>query len=258
MNKGNAMVLTFLRRACAVAFCTLSSTQIEAAEKLISTNLDTRTVLAFRVSNEVVRKLLPAGWELDAAPGGPNLRVVFANNLLVQDAEGKASENLRVVTLTAQAKKSGADEKAGIALGGFVSAAAAVPGPYFNYSAASAMFSQRIGVDGAGKSIIEEAWEFKGDEGNALDLKIQFERGPLARVKANTKTYSSSKPDFFRIYRLEQAVDVINASSGRNRIAQMALKARGPLFGSILDGSEQLVSVTSIPYYARQIYLPEP
>jgi hypothetical protein len=120
------------------------------------------------------------------------------------------------------------------------------------------MFSQRIGVDGAGKSIIEEAWEFKGDEGNALDLKIQFERGPLARVKANTKTYSSSKPDFFRIYRLEQAVDVISASSGRNRIAQMTLKARGPLFGSILDGSEQLVSVTSIPYYARQIYLPEP
>ncbi|UQR63118.1 hypothetical protein LRP30_41445 [Bradyrhizobium sp. C-145] len=251
------MVLTFLRRACAVAFCTLSSTQIEAAEKLISTNLDTRTVLAFRVPNEVVRKLLPAGWELDAAPDGPNLRVVFANNLLVQDAEGKASENLRVVTLTAQAKSS-TEEKAGIALGGFLSAAAAVPGPYFNYSAASAVFSQRVGVNGAGKSVIEEAWEFRGSEGDALDLKIQFERGPLARVKANTKTYSSSKPDFFRIYRIEQAVDVINASSGRNRLAQMALKASGPLFGSILDGSEQLVSVTSIPYYARQIYLPEP
>ena len=73
-----------------------------------------------------------------------------------------------------------------------------------------------------------------------------------------SKTYSSSKPDFFRIYRLEQAIDVINASSGRNRIVQIALKAKGALFGSILDGSEQLVSVTSIPYYARQIYLPEP
>jgi hypothetical protein len=256
MNQGNVMVLTFLRRACAVAFCTLSSTQIEAAEKLISTNLDTRTVLAFRVPNEVVRKLLPAGWELDATPDGPNLRIVFANNLLVQDVEGKASENLRVVTLTAQAKKSGTDETAGMALGGFVSATA--PGPYFNYSAASAVFSQRVGVDGAGKSIIEEAWEFQGDEGNALDLRIQFERGLLARVKANTKTYSSSKPDFFRIYRLEQAVDVINASTGRNRILQMAIKAKGPLFGSILDGSERLVSVTSIPYYARQVYLPEP
>jgi len=120
------------------------------------------------------------------------------------------------------------------------------------------VFSQRVGVDGAGKSVIDEAWEFRGNEGDAPALKIQFERGPLARVKANTKTYSSSKPDFFRIYRIEQAVDVITASSGRNRIAQMALNARGPLFGSILDGSEQLVSVTSIPYYARQIYLPEP
>jgi len=258
MDKGNTMVLTLLRRGCAVAFCTLFATQAEAAEKLISTNLDARTVLAFRVPNEAVRKLLPAGWELDAAPDGPNLRIVFSNNLLVQDADGKASENIRTVTLAAQVKKSGTDEKAGIALGGFVSSMAAVPGPYFNYAAASTVFSQRVGVDAAGKSIVEEAWEFIGGEGNALDLRIQFERGPLARLKANTKTYSSSKPDFFRIYRVEQAVDVINASSGRNRIVQMAFKAKGPLFGSILDGSEQLVSVTSIPYYARQVYLPEP
>ena len=252
------MVLTLLRRGCAVAFCTLFATQAEAAEKLISTNLDARTVLAFRVPNEAVRKLLPAGWELDAVPDGPNLRIVFSNNLLVQDADGKAAENIRTVTLAAQAKKSGTDEKAGIALGGFVSSMAAVPGPYFNYAAASTVFSQRVAVDAAGKSIVEETWEFTGGEGNTLDLRIQFERGPLARVKANTKTYSSSKPEFFRIYRVEQAVDVINASSGRNRIVQMALKATGPLFGSLLDGSEQLVSVTSVPSYARQVYLPEP
>jgi hypothetical protein len=236
----------------------LFATQVEAAERLISTNLDTRTVLAFRVSNEAVRKLLPAGWELDAVPDAPNLRIVFANNLLVQDAEGKASENMRIVTLTAQAKKSGTDEKAGMALGGFVSSKAAAPGPYFNYSAASVVLSQRAGVDETGKSIVAEAWEFTGDAVNALDLKLQFERGLLARVKANTKTYSSSKPDFFRIYRLEQAVDVINVSSGQSRILQMELKARGPLFASILDGSERLISVTSIPYYAREVYLPAP
>ena len=250
------MVLTLLRRACAVAFCALFATQIEAAEKLVSTNLDIRTVLAFRVSDEAVQKLLPVGWELDAAPNGPNLRIVFSNNLLVQDAEGKASENIRTVTLAAQAKKKGTDEKAGMALGGFVSSVAAVPGPYFNYSSASTVFSQRVGIDGAGKSIIEEAWEFTGGEGNSLELRIQFVRGPLARVKANAKTYSSLKPDFFRIYHVEQAADVINVSSARDRIAQIALKAKGPLFGSVLDGSEQLVSVTSIPYYSRQVYLP--
>src|SRR6266404_9627846 len=111
------MVSTGLRRACAVAFCALLATKIEAAEKLVSTGLDTRTVLAFRVPDEVVQKLLPTGWELDAAPNGPNLRIVFTNNLLVQDAEGKASENIRIVTLSTQAKKKGTDEKAGMALG---------------------------------------------------------------------------------------------------------------------------------------------
>ena len=105
MNKGNAMVLTFLRRACAVASCTLFATQIEAAEKLISTNLDTRTVLAFRVPNEAVRKLLPAGWELDAAPDGTNLRIVFANNLLVQDAEEENSSIVSLEASTGQLRK---------------------------------------------------------------------------------------------------------------------------------------------------------
>ena len=166
------MVSTGLRCACALTFCALFATQIEAAEKLVSTNLDTRTVLAFRVSDEVVQKLLPAGWELDAAPNGPNLRIVFSNNLLVQDAEGKASENVRTVTLAAQAKKKGTDEKAGMALGGFVSSAAAVPGPYFNYSAASAVFSQRVGVDGHGKSIIEEAWELQAARGTLSSSKF--------------------------------------------------------------------------------------
>lgn len=234
----------------------VSATQTETGERLVSTGLDTRTVLAFRVSDEIVRKFLPAGWELDATPAGPNVRIVFTNNLLVQDAGGRVSDNIQIATLGTQAHKKSTNEKAGMALGGFVSSTAAVPGPYFNYSSASAAFSQRIDLVGAGMPIIEETWKFTGGEGSALELRIQFVRGLLERVKVNTKTYSSSNPDFFRIYRLEQAVDVINVPSAGDRIVQLALKATGPLFGAVLDGSEQLVSVTSIPYYSRQVYLP--
>ncbi len=209
------MVSTSLRRACAVAFCMLLATEIEAAEKLVSTNLDTRTVLAFRVPDEVVQKLLPAGWELDAAPNEPNFRIIFANNLLVQDAEGKASENIRIVTLAAQARKTGTDEKAGMALGGFVSSAAAVPGPYFNYSYASAAFSQRIAVDGSGKSVIEEAWEFTGDGGTRLNSEFNSYE---ARLRASKRTR--------RIIRLQGRISSGSTVLSR-RLTRSTCQARG-------------------------------
>jgi len=34
-------------------------------------------------------------------------------------------------------------------------------------------------------------------------------------------------------------------------------QASGDKLGLLFDGSQQLVSVTAIPYYSRQVYLPE-
>jgi hypothetical protein len=51
--------------------------------------------------------------------------------------------------------------------------------------------------------------------------------------KINPNVHSAAKPDFYRIYRIEQAVE-----------------------GQLFDGTEQLISVISVPWYTRQLYLP--
>jgi hypothetical protein len=36
----------------------------------------------------------------------------------------------------------------------------------------------------------------------------------------------------------------------------LSFKAAGPKLTSVFDGSEQLISITSIPFYSRSIYVP--
>jgi hypothetical protein len=36
----------------------------------------------------------------------------------------------------------------------------------------------------------------------------------------------------------------------------VSIKVSGDKLGAVLDGSQQLISVTSIPWYSRQVYLP--
>jgi len=65
------------------------------------------------------------------------------------------------------------------------------------------------------------------------------------------------KPDFYRIYRIEQAADVVrSAAGGTDRVQKYFFKASGPLLSLLFNGSEQLVSITSTPWYSRQAFLP--
>ena len=41
-----------------------------------------------------------------------------------------------------------------------------------------------------------------------------------------------------------------------DRITKVSFKASGPKLAPLFDGSEQLISVTSIPSYSRTIFLP--
>jgi hypothetical protein len=39
-------------------------------------------------------------------------------------------------------------------------------------------------------------------------------------------------------------------------LKNFSFKATGGKIGALLDGSEQLISATSVPWYSRQAYLP--
>ncbi len=248
--------------AAALLALTAAANAAFAGEKLVNTVAAQRTHLSFKVSDAAVQKLLPEGWEASPSNTGPskdaNLTVVFVDLLTVQNPDGSPGETYRVAGLAIPAKKKGTDATVPMVVGGFASTQSYAPGPYGTFALASATVDRRVHTDPAGKSDVEESWEFKGDGGDAIQLQLQYVSGPAARSKIEAMPHSGIKPGFYRIYRIEQAVDVVRSTAtGTDRVQKYAFKAAGAKLAQLFDGSERLISITSVPFYTNQISLPE-
>lgn len=245
-----------------IAFlCTaLPSGAALAQEKLTGSNVDVRTGLAFKALDATVQKLLPAGWELNAPASGPtrgaNLSVTLLEQVTSQDAEGKPVAPLRGAVMTIPAKKTGSDAAGPMVFAGLFPPAA-TPGAYGVYLPARVTVERRLRTDAEGKTTVDESWELRGEDGHALQIQLQYVRATAARSKAEAKVYSGAKPDFFRIYRIELASDVARSTAtGVDRVSRFSLKAAGQKLAPLFDGSEQLIAITAIPWYSRQVYVP--
>jgi hypothetical protein len=230
------------------------------SDKFVATEADIRTVLHFKVSDGATQKLLPAGWEVDSPTSGPytgvNLHLFFIDRVLARDPEGKALTSMRFAVQVIPAKKTGADGRGLMVVGGFASHQNGAPGAYGNYAKAQADVERKVRTNAAEISTVEEVWEFRTEEGDQLQLQIEYLRGMPAQSKAEAKAYSALKPDFYRIYRLEQAADVLRGAGTTDRVQKMSFKASGAKLAPVFDGSEQLISVTSVPWYIRSTHLP--
>jgi hypothetical protein len=229
-------------------------------ERLVANDISVRTFLNFKVQDAAVEKTLPAGWETNPPASGPskgfNLSVFLVDFQIVQDPDGKPLPARPVVALVIPARKIGSNAPANMVAGGFT-AQAGTPGPYGNFSLAKVTVDRRSHTETDGKSVIEEAWEMKADDGGALDVQLQFVRGVPLREKVEGQFYSAAKPEFYRIYRYEQASDIaLSAAEALDRVTKFSFKASGPKLAPLFNGSERLISVISIPSFTRSIYLP--
>jgi hypothetical protein len=250
-----------MRHLLAALLVLAASTAVaQDKEKLSSDDLEVRTFLAFKASDAVAQKNLPPGWELNSPAAGPskgfNLGMTLINQTITQGPDGKALHARTYIAFFAPAKKTGTDDAGPMVLIGFMGQDGA-PGAYGAYEPAKVTVERRQRTEADGKTSIEETWEAKADDGSVLEIEVQFVRGMPARDKGDVKVYSAPKPGFYRIYRFEQAADVARSTAtGIDRVSKFSIKATGPKLSPLFDGSQQLISVTSIPYYARSIYLP--
>jgi hypothetical protein len=248
-----------MMRALLLGFILLAAEPALAADKYVGSNVDVRTVLAFKVADAAVQKLLPGGWQPDVAIAGPgkdvNFRVTFIDRIVNQDAESKALEPVRIAHLSVPAKKAGSEAGGTMLLRIHSSSAGGVPGPYGVSVHAPANMQRTVRIDPAGTVTVEESWEFKSQDGDSIQLQIQYARGPSTLGKAENKFYSAAKPEFYRIYRSEQITDLLRSPAG-DRVQKILFKASGPTLSPLFDGSEQLIGVTSDPWYTRQTFLP--
>jgi len=217
-------------------------------------------VLAFKVPDAAVQRTLAPGWEINPPETGPdkgaNFIVYVTDFQMIQDPQGKPLPTRPSVALIVPAKKSGSADAAFMVTGGFA-AQANTPGPYGNFSPARVTVDRRSQSDGDGKTIVNETWEMKADDGTGLEFRVQFQRGVPAREKVAWRYYSATKPDFHRTYRIEHGLDVVRSvPAGVDRVSTLLFKAVGPKLAPLFDGSERLISITSIPFYSRSIYLP--
>jgi len=230
-----------------------------AQEKFIGSNVDLRTSLSFKASDAAVQKLLPEGWEINSPTAGPskgaNLTVTLLEQVISYDAAGKPAETSRGAAFSIPARKKGTDSTGGMVFGGLFDPVG-TPGAYGVYSLAQIAIDRRMQTGADKKLTKEEHWQLRAD-GESIEVQIQFAPGVPTISKINANVHAAAKPEFYRIYRLEQAVDVLRSTAtGVDRITKFSFKASGDKLGQLFDGTEQLISVTSVPWYSRQLYLP--
>lgn len=232
-----------------------------AGEKLFGSNVDVRTTLAFKVSDAAVQKLVPEGWEISPPPAGPskgfNVAVVLIDSISFLDADGKPIAPFRGGVLVIPVKKKGTDAAVPMVVFG-IAVREVVPGAYGVYVPGKAAIERKVRSGADGKSTADETWEFKAEDGNAIKAQIRYGRGAMTKSKVEMKVYSGAKPEFFRIYRVDQVADIARSTAtGVDRVTKVSFKASGPKLASLFNGSERLISVTSIPSYSRTIFLPD-
>ena len=230
-----------------------------AQEKVVGNNVDVRTLLAFKASDAAVQKMLPDGWEVNSPAAGAtkgfNLGISLIDQVMQQDPEGKSVNTYQGAALTVPVKKKGTDIAGSMVIGGLMTPPN-VPGAYGVFLPAKSVIDRKHRT-ADGETTVDETWQLTGEDGSAIEVELQYLRGTPARSKVEAKVFSAAKPEFYRIYRFELASDVARSTATNvDRVSKVSLKTTGVKIAPLFDGSQQLIAVTSVPWYSRQVSLP--
>jgi hypothetical protein len=231
------------------------------AETLIERSAETRMQLDFVVADAALKKYLPAGWETDVATSGGakdcNLRMIFVDRSDITGPDGAPKGTSQLVYLEVPVKKG---ELAGrMVMGGLTADAKDAPGPFGVYRAATSHRMERSTIAPAGQPIqTAEDWEFAGPNGERMELHLKYERRAARRGSGELKLFSAADPGFHQIVKLAQGLDPMRNATvpSRDTVNEFRYVGTGGMLATLFDGSERVVSIDSIHWNDRAIYLP--
>jgi hypothetical protein len=131
-----------------------------------------------------------------------------------------------------------------------------VPGPYHTAVAAEITADRALRAGPDGTTILKEDWSATLADGSQLAVQLSSLRGTPVRQTTTTRTYSGAVAGMYRIYQTDQGVDVMRGVGVADRVQNVTVRAGGPRFAMLFDGSQQLISVTAIPWLVRTASLP--
>jgi hypothetical protein len=104
---------------------------------------------------------------------------------------------------------------------------------------------------------VSERWDVRAQSGGTVTLALDYTRPLPTRSKTEVKIFGGPDPSFFRIYRVDAGNDVLRSVPANvDRVKKLTLRVTIPDLKKAFDGSEQIVSVTAIPWYVREVSLP--
>ncbi|MDW4551325.1 hypothetical protein R5H32_18365 [Defluviimonas sp. D31] len=247
--------------AASVAMFTLGPGRPANAETFVGSNNDARVVLALQANEAAVQAMLPEGWQLMPFPGGAlegaNTLLVFVDRYLARDAEGNPADpaSYRGVALASLAKAEGSDEVRTYVTRIYVTAAGY--DPYGNGEAAEIRRSATLESAGTAAPKWAEEWTLAPESGGELTFTLRYQSGTPSWSASEALPYSNTNPDFHRIYRFDQLVDLaMSEPLGKALDGDMSLGSSVEGLAGLFDGSEKVVAAMVIPMYVREVFLP--
>jgi hypothetical protein len=233
------------------------------AQNVTEWSVEARTSLGFRVRDAAIQALLPMGWksEPSAAPAsrGANLTLTLMERLLVLDGDGhtRRTGTIRYLVLSApvmNVKNGEIGQPGTMVVGGLSPEGAGAYDAFLTATEARIERSSSSQMEDAG--VAQETWQLAAASGERVDMRLRFRRGTPVKSHVDAVIRSAVHPAFTRTYHIDQATDTLRSLTTTDRIDELRFSASGPKFKGLFDGSEQLLTVTSIPYYAREITVP--
>ncbi len=244
-----------------VSVVSVSLTASARAETFVGSNADNRSTVALRVRQAAVQAWLPAPWQVEPVPAGPfkgaNLIVAFIDRLLNQDPEGKpaAGGTFRLAALYVPAKHPQTGESAPFIIR--VYGPHEGSGPYKNSVQATVRREATLRGANFEPGAGSELWEVRDSAGGILGFRMDYQRAVPVRTKGEARPHSNVDPTFFRMYRYDRVMDVVKSiPEGIDRVQSYQLRVTMSELRDLFDGSEQLVGIAIIAWYARQTFLP--
>ncbi len=230
-----------------------------APQTVTEWSAENRVALSFHVNDAALQRLLPPGWTSvpSTAPGnrGANMTLTFIERQLVLDGQGKQyrAGASRYIVLVAPARN-GAGETNAILVSGLSPEGAGAYGVNLTATVSTVTRSLTAQAEQSGRA--EEHWEFAAASGERIDLRVAYRRAPGVKSHVETKLRSAVRPDYTRTYKVDQATDVVRSAATPDRVETLTFSASGAAFAPLFDGQETLLSVTSFPWYVREISVP--
>lgn len=225
--------------------------------------VESRVTVALRVPAAAVQRWLPEGWQVRPPPSGPaagsNLTLIFTDRLSVIHPDGSLMDGGidRALILSVPAENPATGDAGSYVIRAYTANEASLPGAYRNYRPARLRRETRSEMNDVVPGMAWERWAIHTEDGGRVEFRIHFDRGVPARSTPEARVRGGPDPSFSRIYRLDQGTDlVLSVPEGIDRVHALDLVLDVPELAAIFDGSEEVLAVTVIPWYLRDVFLP--